>query len=358
MTSQFVGDKCKCEVAGLEPNNLYHFRLRYVGSRNNSQLSQPLVLMSVPLPPSAPVLIRKGSKNAWIKWYSPANGAFRFLVQLKTETPSSSSITSGTSSSRPSTVIGGWSNVFNGPETSWKSTTLIPDTNYMLRVVGVNCQGNMGEPSPILRFRTLPRDHKETLSARSAATDFVIECTGDICVGDTILITERLFEKTNSLNTNKHMDVTGVRRSNTGTGAGSMNKSTVRMDMSVTSLGSAVGASVAGPPLGAYIGERTIAAHVVRDNYRTLKKGKEGFISFGTSKFARSRRLMLEVVWQRASSDACKPYELKSGVTVERHQTALEQFEVFRCRWEQEEGRMPLKREWPSMADCFVDLRC
>lgn len=67
---------------------------------------------------------------------------------------------------------------------------------------------------------------------------------------------------------------------------------------------------------------------------------------------------MLEVVWQKASSDACKPFELKAGVTVERHQAHLEQFEVFRCRWEQEDGRMSLQNEWTALADCYVPLNC
>merc|ERR1712167_54204 len=103
----------------------------------------------------------------------------------------------------------------------------------------------------------------------------------------------------------------------------------------------------------------------MKDNFRTLKKEeRKGTLSsndniVGTSKFAKNRRLMLEVVWQRTTNEeVCKPYALKPGVTVERQQAHLEQFEVFRCRWEQEEGRMGLGKDWNSMADCYVSLNC
>lgn len=241
---------------------------------------------------------------------------------------------------------------------------MTPDTSYLLRVCGVNCQGTIGEPSPILRLRTLPRGEGKgtTLTPKTAQTDFQIECSGDICVGDTILVSERLFEKTVN-NTTQFIDTTGVRKSTQGSivGSGGGNKGTVRLDMSVTSMGSVNGGNA---QLGAYLGERTICVHVMKDNYRTLRKEeRKGNLSMndltvGTSKFSKNRRLMLEVIWQRVSTDACRPYDLKPGVTVERHQAHLEQFEVFRCKWEQEEGRVPLVDDWNSLTDCYVGLNC
>ena len=324
-------------------------------------MSPPLVLMTAPLPPpDAPVLICKSATNVWVKWYAPVGGAYRFVVQLKPENTSSSI---SMSANRGGNVDkGGWSNVFNGPETLWKSTTMTPDTSYLLRVCGVNCQGTVGEPSPILRFKTQPRGEGSSLTPKSVQTDFQIECTGDICVGDTILVTERLFEKTVN-NTAQFLDTTGIRKSAQSgvAGLGGGSKGTVRLDLSVTSIGSANGGN---NQLGAYLGERTICAHVVKDNYRTLKKEERkgnlspNDVTVGSSKFSRNRRLMLEVVWQRPSTDACRPYDLKPGVTVERHQAHLEQFEVFRCRWEQEEGRAPLRVDWNSQNDCYIGLDC
>ena len=151
--------------------------------------------MTTPLAPaSAPVLIRKSSNSAWVKWYPGNGGAFRFVVQIKIETsPSSSASANGNtniSNNKTSNASNNWVNVFNGQETTWKSTTLVPDTSYAVRVYALNCQGISSEPSAILKFKTLPREEgKEFLTPRNAGSTFLIECTGDICVGDTILIT-------------------------------------------------------------------------------------------------------------------------------------------------------------------------
>ena len=142
--------------------------------------------MTAPLAPaSAPVLIRKSSNLAWVKWYPGNGGAFRFVVQIKIETSPSTS-----SSNLNTKISNNWVDVFNGQETTWKSTTLVPDTSYAVRVYALNCQGISSEPSAILKFKTLPREEgKEFLTPRNAGSTFLIECTGDICVGDTILIT-------------------------------------------------------------------------------------------------------------------------------------------------------------------------
>ena len=123
-------------------------------------------------------------------------------------------------------------------------------------------------------------------------------------MGDTVLITERLFVKDSQSNQTLANDL--AQKSITSRGKGS-----VRMDMSVTSL---PGGSESGllPP-GAYIGERTIAAHVIKDNYRTARDGltAKGLTPRDHKKFGKHRYVWLEVIWQRASSEACKPFELK-----------------------------------------------
>lgn len=118
-----------------------------------------------------------------------------------------------------------------------------------------------------------------------------------------------------------------------------------------------------------FLGERTIAAMVLRDNYRVLRdkfsiKGerKSSFDSksmtevadnLDMKKFRAQRRLWLEVIWQQASTDACKPFELKAGDIVERKVAHLEQFEVLRCRWREETKRLPLATELKLLSECF-----
>jgi hypothetical protein len=122
------------------------------------------------------------------------------------------------------------------------------------------------------------------------------------------------------------------------------------MDMSVTSLGSRMDDA----PQGVYIGERVVAANVVRDNFRTEREQLTSS-NAGTSRFGRRRRLGLEVIWQRATpKEACKPYDLKAGQVVEKQQSHLEQFEVFRCAWAEENKRKALREELDLLADCYI----
>ena len=113
-------------------------------------------------------------------------------------------------------------------------------------------------------------------------------------------------------------------------------------------------------PPGAYIGERTIAAHVVKDNYRTCRDtvASKGVTPADYKRFGKYRHLWLEVIWQRASNDACKPYELRKGEVVERSQGRLEEFEVFRVPWGREDQRVSLGIEWASLTDCYKTVTC
>lgn len=68
------------------------------------------------------------------------------------------------------------------------------------------------------------------------------------------------------------------------------------------------------------------------------------------------RTLWLEVVWQQASSEACKPFDLKPGDIIERRVAQLEQFEVYRSRWREETRRLPLIEEMRLLSNCFNPL--
>lgn len=168
--------------------------------------------------------------------------------------------------------------------------------------------------------------------------DFGVECTGDICVGDTIVITERLYARD------------GVQSG--GSIAGSFNASIVSEARSLKeSRAKMTDDDVMTLSMGELIGERTIAAHVVRDNYRTARDTVGEALM--RKRFGKIRRLWLEVVWQSPSNEACKPYELRPGVVIERQQASIEKFEVFRMAWLQETSRKSLIEEHATLAECF-----
>ena len=376
--------KPKCEVRGLTPNRLYHFRLRYVGPRSNSALSAPLVLMTVPTPPTRPVLIDVTATNLRLKWYPGPYGAFKFMVQLFNEGQGGGN---------------GWATIYNGQENVTTYTTLASDNPYRVRVIALNFQGGMSEPSPDLQFRTVRRGGEKDVSptTQTVSSVFKVECTGDISVGDVILITERLYERKGAdFGAEKGGYSTAV---SNGVVAGKGGQSTpVRLDTSVTSLQSLGGGSLNGGGSvaslgaatisnhGAFIGERTVACAVIKDNYRSTKtllvnspiseKNKEKFWAmwlqgrklesknYWTSKeftnTSLNRTLWLEVVWQKGSAGTrkYKEFDLRPGEVLSRQQFHLEQFEVYRSEWQDERYRRSLLEEYQGLDECFVPVDC
>ena len=318
------GSNTKVEVAGLEPNRLYHFKLRYSGSKSNSQLSPPLVLMTAPLAPSAPLIVCLSSTVLRLKWYPPMFGAFKFTVQIRSLAMKGANKTAAASDD-------GWISVYNGPENYFTCTTMVPDSDYDIRVLSMNYQAALSEPSPVLSLTTLQRGDTSTqMTSKNANDYFTIDCTGDICVGDTVLFSERMYARP---------------KAGSSAGAAALNKSTA----SVASLLQGYA------PEGVFIGERTIAAHVVKDNYRTSRDylHSSGITVKDGKKFSKHRNLWLEVVWQRSTTDACKPHDLMIGDVIERNQGVLEMFEVCRAPWKDEADRKELAGEWDALIDCY-----
>jgi len=252
----------------------------------------------------------------------------------------------------------GWVTVFSGHDTYFTSTTMIPDADYEARVIAVNCQGNMSEPSKICTFTTLRREDTSTaLTPKNMDIYFNVPCTGDIVVGDIILFSERLYKK--------QVEVTDPIPSGGSIRGGSVRGSKSIAVSNKSKLESAA-ASIA--PLlqgddalisGVFIGERTIAAHVIKDNYRTTRDSIPTLPCTylkGKKSLATSRSLWLEVIWQKSTNDACKPYDIKSGDVISRVQMNLEQFEVTRCTWKVEEERKSLETEWNSLKDSYVQV--
>ena len=155
------------------------------------------------------------------------------------------------------------------------STTLASESDYDCRYFAVNVQGCVSAPSPVLSFTTLHRAStavEHLMSPKHAAHVFTVECTGgpppglplptyhnhyptpshpltyvllllrrgdvvgDICVGDTVVMTERLYYKDQ-----RFADEQGLGH---GQGQGQGLAETLTP--------------------GGFIGERTIAAYVVK----------------------------------------------------------------------------------------------
>lgn len=340
------GRGTRYEVMGLISNRLYHFRLRWSGSKCNSSLSTAAVVMTAPMAPSKPVVLDVGSTSVRLKWFAPQYGAFKYIVQLRDV--NKPLMKSAAQDPNPGSKQG-WITVFNGQETIWTSTTMIPKTTYEARILGANYQGTTGESSRILTFETLERGTDPKPVQKYSDYRFNIECSGDVCVGDTVLITERLFVKDKNIGMDTSMS-----------GMGSVTKrrgDMIRVDVSQASMASDATGFL---PPGAFIGERTIAAHVVKDNYRTSRDtiAEKRLTPKNWKAFGKYRYLWLEVIWQRASNEHCKPYELKKGEVIERLQARLEEYDVLRCEWRSEEERVKFTKEYDSLADSYVVSEC
>lgn len=321
----YRGNQSKIRISGLEPNRLYHFRVRCNGPRSSSELSKPLVVMTKPLAPSTPLLIDKGYNHVRIKWYAPVFGCHKFQVFAKSKALKSSNGNED------------WVQMYSGQENIWTSTSLVPDTIYEIRVVALNFHEQVSEPSDILRFKTYPR--KVVIDDfKGVGSNYPIECTGDIVVGDTILITERLYKKvrdSKKLAFNPRDSTHGGVRVSTA---------------SVASLFTT--GNPTAETLGRFIGERFFAAIVTKDNYRTIRELQ----GHDLKRTLLSRHLWLQIVWQQTSNEETKAYELKVGDVMEREMSTLQTFEIYRKPWRDEANRKSLKEEWQNLLECYHEL--
>jgi len=371
--------------------------------------------MTAPLSPSPPIIIDVAPNSVRFKWYAGQYGAFKFTLHLRikmmidtSKNRQHSNNNNNGSTNRKmigASIIGidtgedGWVAVYNGSDNVCMCSCLPADMTFEARVFALNCQGSPSEASEIITFSTMPRRDNNSsngggggeggnnnnnnnltmLTPKNAMEMFSIECTGDICVGDTILITERLYSKISITSSSSSSGTNGDDyRSNTSVTAGrstsaakSRPKSAAAItsgrygsmsnaiNQSITTLNSEGGISITAER-GQFIGERTIAGYVSRDNYRTIRENlhTNGIEPRHTKKIGVFRHLWLEVVWQKSSNDACKQYDLKAGDVIERNQAHLEQFEVFRTKWKQEGLRKPLQEEWKIMMECYMQTEC
>jgi hypothetical protein len=407
-----AGNRTKLEVTDLIPNSLYHFKVRYVGSRSNSLLSAACIVMTAPLPPSLPAMIDLTCNTVRVKWYPSLFGAYKFIVQMRQVT----SVTSATSqngavrrvgASLIGTDIGedGWIQVYNGFDNVYTNTMLSTELSYELRVFSVNYYGTSSSASPSLVFTTLSRnDTSNQITAKTIGKMFDVECTGDICVGDTILITERLYLRPKQggegdrlvsggnggipydSNRSVRGSITSLKGGKSAGGrdegrassrgktrpssASATGRANNPLGASVTSLVSHATADYDGfvsinPSSNAeYIGDRTYAAIVIKDNYRTSRdiiESKGIDIKKDYQKFTEYRKIWLQIVWSKSAlltiyEGKGKKYELKPDEILERNANHLELFEVFRCRWKHENNRKSFVKEWELLKDCYIEM--
>ena len=88
-----------------------------------------------------------------------------------------------------------------------------------------------------------------------------------------------------------------------------------------------------------YIGERTLAVRVINDNWRLIREdlSRLNITPRNIKQFGKYRKLNLEIIYQISSNDQVKSYaELRQGSVIQRYQSHLEMFEVFRLKWPNE----------------------
>merc|ERR1719263_1143910 len=93
--------------------------------------------------------------------------------------------------------------------------------------------------------------------------------------------------------------------------------------------------------LGRYIGERTIAASVLKDTYRSPRHT----LVIGMSKPLSRRMLRLEVIWSTVSTEEALDHVLRKDAIVQMDEEQVFEFETFRVSWEEEGERLPESEE-------------
>ncbi|KAG5189304.1 hypothetical protein JKP88DRAFT_302157 [Tribonema minus] len=359
--TSYRGQGTQCEVAGLLPNTLYRLHLRVTTSRSQSALSAPLEVMTAPRTPAPPALVRIEPHAAVLKFYPGLGGACKFSLQsLFVESLDTGSTSSSTAANAQEGWAAayegihdcrqaqeGWAAAYEGIDNCVRINGLQPAAVYRFRVAALNARGGASGWSDPVQICTLAREDCTAWKPALAAEQFPVDCNGDIAVGDTIIFTERLY-----------ID---------GTEFGSG-----RLHLSVASSAS----SMAGGG-GEFIGERTVAAHVIKDSYLSMKRrgsaagigssaqasgaallaASSGSAAYGRAAGTRTLRLevlwaaatwtlRLEVLWSTVSRREADRFLLTKGHIIERREKRIAQFETFRAAWRDEPQRKPVATEW------------
>jgi len=195
----FIGREPQCTVADLAPNTMYRFNISFRSNRASSPPSTSLEIMTPPGPPTQPVAVHTGAREATLKWYPGAGGAaFKYQVYLQ-RVATRLGASGGASGGKKKKKSGGgpsrdWEKCYEGSDTVCRVTDkLEPDAMFNFKVVAMNRQYVNGEASLPTQVCTV-RKVDEMACTRDTVDDvFTIDCTGDVVTGDTILFTERVY---------------------------------------------------------------------------------------------------------------------------------------------------------------------
>eukprot|EP00619_Florenciella_sp_RCC1007_P000771 CAMPEP_0205912632 /NCGR_PEP_ID=MMETSP1325-20131115/5977_1 /ASSEMBLY_ACC=CAM_ASM_000708 /TAXON_ID=236786 /ORGANISM="Florenciella sp., Strain RCC1007" /LENGTH=661 /DNA_ID=CAMNT_0053279371 /DNA_START=1 /DNA_END=1986 /DNA_ORIENTATION=- len=295
----YKGSKPYGTVRGLAPNTLYYFTLRLSTSRAQSCSSKVIEITTAPDTPEQPVLISSDARELTLKWYPGKNGAHKYLLEGKLHEALDAHTTASVAQAAKKEKERGWVTYFEGHENTAKVVKLLANSAYYFRVSCLNTKGVAGMPSKMVICRTEPR--RQSLQPKNADEFFTIECTGDVVVGDTILFTERLYigrdgkllTSSNPLAFTRSLGADGSRGESR---------------------------------LGRYVGERTIAASVLKDIYRSPRHTLE----VGVAKPISRRMLRLEVIWSTVSTEEACDHVLRKDAIIQMDEEQIFEFETFR----------------------------
>ena len=319
-------------VAGLEPNSAYIFTLRLVTPRSLSAPSRFLEARTPPATLDRPVIIESAPRAVAIKWYPGRNGAHKYVVEARLVEALDWEKDRAVETAQGRLREMGWTKMFEGRDNTARLLVaggaaaatgegLLPNSVYHLRVTALNAAGDAGPSSESSLCRTASQ-HRSAMAAQTilrpanAHEHFTIECRGDVSVGDTIVCTEQLLVG---------------RDGKLAKSSGNVTHRSIRFgdppqqprDESVV-----------------FVGERTIAARVCKDSHRSAQHARDV-----GAKASGSRVLRMEVIWSTVSSDEAGAFVLRAGEVIEREESALFEFEVFRTEWKEEARRVPEARE-------------
>jgi Ca2+-binding EF-hand superfamily protein len=337
------------EVLGLSPNTLYHFGLRATSATCQSSLSAPAAYMTAPSMPSAPVIVRCSASSMTVRWHPGQNGAARYRLQVKFVESLADAIAGG--SGHVNSVTGSaygssskqWKTAFEGSETIATAVDLLPDAVYRLRLIALNAMGNESEPSDVSQAHTFRRGESPKMRPSNAHEHFTVEFDRGVIVGDTILFTERLF---------KSDDGRLLNDARNGLNASVCSVASVNRRSMNASMASNMSQR------GYNIGERTVAASVTRIIYNRNGETVLAYISslmmfhcfyfdiipiiLYPTFFPGTQEYRLQVIWSTVSTKEASNYELRRDTKVTRKEKHVFEFETFRTRWADEEGRRSL----------------
>ena len=361
----YRGTARSCEVFGLAPNTLYRFALRLVSSRSHSRLSASTEVWTAPGQPSQPACARCEAKAVVLKWYAPAGGAEKYVLESRlvdslddAHQRDSGYFTGGHRQSyvqpdksavrhrrgdtwhesvppqQTVTSTCEWKVAYEGRDTAVRVSELQPRAAYRFRVRALNGAGHASQPSQLAQIATCDTDAHVSLSPKRAAEQFTLDTDCDVAVGDTILFTERLHvEKATGALVGQ--PARGGKLERAPHNRGISQRAAAAQRQHKDSQHRRLNQQLPGGRASCaqrHVGDRTVAAHVLAETWYAVSTAS----SFRVKE---RRELRLQVCWCTVSTNEASNFQLAQGDVLQRDAQHITQFEVFRAPWVDEPKR-------------------